>query len=59
MFGWFAHAVGKSIVAEAFGKLVSPHYFLVDHPRYVTGQFNAHMAGCLFLLILCRYACRA
>ena len=43
--------IGKSIVAEAFGKLVAPHYFLVDHPRYVTGQFNAHMASCLFLFV--------
>ncbi len=24
-------------------------YFLVDDPRYVTGQFNAHMASCLLL----------
>ena len=23
--------------------------FLVDDPRYVTGQFNAHMASCLLL----------
>jgi hypothetical protein len=40
---------GKSIVGEVMGRLVPRHYFMVDDPRYVTGQFNAHMASCLLL----------
>jgi hypothetical protein len=40
---------GKSIIGEIFGSLVPRHYFLVDDPRYVTGNFNAHMASCLLL----------
>ncbi len=40
---------GKTKVGEVFGRLWPRHYFLVDDPRYVTGQFNAHMATCLLL----------
>lgn len=40
---------GKTVVGEAIGALIASHYFLVDDPRYVTGQFNAHMASCLLL----------
>ncbi len=40
---------GKSKVGEVFGSLIQSHYFMVDDPRYVTGQFNAHMASCLLL----------
>jgi hypothetical protein len=40
---------GKTKVGEVFGSLFPQHYFLVDDPRYVTGQFNAHMATCLLL----------
>lgn len=40
---------GKTKVGEVFGSLIVRHYFLVDDPRYVTGQFNAHMATCLLL----------
>ncbi|MFG1465248.1 primase-helicase family protein [Xanthobacter sp. DSM 24535] len=40
---------GKTKVGEVIGSLVAAHYFLVDDPRYVTGQFNAHMAACLLL----------
>ena len=40
---------GKTKVGEVMGGLISPHYFAVDDPRYVTGQFNAHMASCLLL----------
>jgi hypothetical protein len=40
---------GKTIVGEIIGRLFPRHYFLVDDPRYVTGQFNAHMATCLLL----------
>jgi Family of unknown function (DUF5906) len=40
---------GKTKVGEVFGSLFPRHYFLVDDPRYVTGNFNAHMAACLLL----------
>lgn len=40
---------GKTKIGEVFGSLFPRHYFLVDDPRYVTGQFNAHMASCLLL----------
>jgi hypothetical protein len=40
---------GKTTVGEVFGSLFPRHFFLVDDPRYVTGQFNAHMASCLLL----------
>lgn len=40
---------GKTKIGEIFGRMFPRHYFLVDDPRYVTGQFNAHMASCLLL----------
>lgn len=40
---------GKSKVGEVLGSLFSSHYFQVDDARYITGQFNAHMAHCLLL----------
>jgi hypothetical protein len=40
---------GKTIIGEVMGLLIPSHYFLVDDPRYVTGNFNLHMATCLFL----------
>jgi Family of unknown function (DUF5906) len=40
---------GKTKVGEVIGRLFEQHYFLVDDPRYVTGQFNAHMSSCLLL----------
>ncbi len=40
---------GKSKIGEVIGSLFSAHYFQVDEARYVTGQFNAHMASCLLL----------
>jgi hypothetical protein len=40
---------GKSKVGEVIGSLFSSHYFQVDEARYITGQFNAHMASCLLL----------
>jgi hypothetical protein len=40
---------GKTKVGEVFGSLISDHFFQVDDSRYVTGQFNAHMAKCLLL----------
>lgn len=40
---------GKTIVGHHFGALFPAHYFLVDDPRYVVGNFNVHMANCLLL----------
>jgi hypothetical protein len=40
---------GKTKVGEVIGSLFSRHYVLVDSERYVTGQFNVHMATCLLL----------
>jgi hypothetical protein len=40
---------GKSKFGEVLGSLFSSHYFQVDDARYITGQFNAHMASCLLL----------
>jgi len=40
---------GKTIVGQHFGALFPAHYFLVDDPRYVVGNFNVHMANCLLL----------
>lgn len=40
---------GKTKIGEVMGSLYPSHYFLVDDGRYVTGQFNAHMASCLLL----------
>src|SRR5215510_2916183 len=42
--------VGKTKVAEVIGSLLhKKHFALVDQPRYVTGQFNSHLASCLLL----------
>lgn len=40
---------GKTIFGQVLGRLMGPHYILVDDPHYVTGNFNAHMASCLLL----------
>jgi hypothetical protein len=40
---------GKTKIGEVIGSLFPSHYFLVDDPRYLVGQFNAHMASCLLL----------
>jgi hypothetical protein len=40
---------GKSTVGEVMGSLISSHFFQVDDARYITGNFNAHMAKCLLL----------
>ncbi len=42
---------GKTKVGEVVGSLFPSHYFLVDDPRYLTGNFNAHMASCLLLQV--------
>ena len=40
---------GKTKVGEVIGSVIQAHYFLVDDPRYLVGQFNAHLASCLLL----------
>jgi hypothetical protein len=40
---------GKTKVGEIIGSIFPAHYFQVDDPRYIVGQFNAHMASCLLL----------
>ncbi|RTL52131.1 MAG: hypothetical protein EKK40_08090 [Bradyrhizobiaceae bacterium] len=40
---------GKSKFGEIIGSLFPAHYYQVDDARYVTGQFNVHMARCLLL----------
>lgn len=40
---------GKSVLGEVMGSLIAAHFFQVDDPRYITGQFNAHMSACLLL----------
>jgi hypothetical protein len=40
---------GKTKIGEVFGSLFGEHYELVDDQRYVTGQFNSHMASLLVL----------
>jgi hypothetical protein len=40
---------GKSKLGEVFGSLIAHHYVQIDEGRYVTGQFNSHMASCLLL----------
>lgn len=42
---------GKTVAGEVIGSLFPSHYFLVDDARYLTGQFNAHMASCLLLQV--------
>jgi hypothetical protein len=40
---------GKTKVGEVIGKLIPEHWFLADDARYITGNFNVHMATCLLL----------
>lgn len=40
---------GKSIVGEAFGKLLGKHYRKVARAEQVVGRFNAHMESCVLL----------
>lgn len=41
--------VGKTIIGKIVGALIEANYILIDNPRYLTGQFNAHLRGCLLL----------
>jgi Family of unknown function (DUF5906) len=41
--------VGKTKVGQVVGSLIGDHYALVADPRYITGQFNSHMASLLLL----------
>tara|TARA_B100001939_G_scaffold343689_1_gene356788 strand:- start:1763 stop:3217 length:1455 start_codon:yes stop_codon:yes gene_type:complete len=40
---------GKTTVGKVMGHLLGRHYSLADDPRYLLGQFNAHMQSCLLL----------
>lgn len=40
---------GKSIFVEMFGRLLGNYYVIANHPRFVTGNFNAHLLTCLLL----------
>lgn len=40
---------GKTKVGEVLGRMIPEHWFLCDDPRYITGNFNVHMATCLLL----------
>ena len=40
---------GKTIIGKAMGALYRPHYVLVEDPRYIIGNFNAHMATTMLL----------
>jgi len=40
---------GKTITGKIVGSLFPANYFLIDEPRYLVGQFNAHLASCLLL----------
>lgn len=44
-----AMGAGKSKIGEIVGVLLGGHYFQVDDPRYITGNFNTHMSACLLL----------
>jgi hypothetical protein len=40
---------GKTLFGQTLGRLIEDHYALVDDPRYVVGNFNAHLASTLLL----------
>ena len=40
---------GKTKIGEVIGSLIGDHYLSVAAPRYITGQFNSHMASLLVL----------
>lgn len=44
-----AQGTGKTKVGEVMSKLLGSHYLLVDDPRYVVGNFNAHLARVILL----------
>jgi hypothetical protein len=40
---------GKTKIGQVFGSLFGIHYLSVASPRFITGQFNSHMASLLLL----------
>ena len=40
---------GKTVVGQHMGALFPQHYVYIDDNRYLTGQFNAHMAQSILL----------
>lgn len=43
--------VGKSVLGEHIGELIRDNYVYADDPRYLLGNFNAHMAQALMMQI--------
>lgn len=41
--------VGKTVMAEEFGKLFGNHFKTVVNPDHLTGKFNAHLQNCSVL----------
>lgn len=44
-----AQGSGKTIVGQAIGSILGPHFTLAADSRYIVGRFNAHLANCLML----------
>ena len=42
---------GKTKVGEVIGGLFGPHHLIIDDPRYLVGQFNAHLKRLLLLQV--------
>lgn len=40
---------GKGVLASAYGALFGAHYLQVSSPKHFLGNFNAHLANCIFL----------
>lgn len=40
---------GKTVVGEVLGGLIGQHYTMIDDPKHLVGNFNAHMAACTLL----------
>ena len=41
--------VGKGILARAMKYLLGQHSFAISNSKHLTGNFNAHLRGCVFL----------
>ena len=40
---------GKTLLIQAIGRLLGPHFLKANKPEHITGRFNAHLATCLLL----------
>lgn len=45
-----AKGTGKSTFTTLFAKIFEPHSWIVDNIERLTGQFNAHLANCVFVV---------